>query len=1371
MVIDGFKCPKHLMTKISPMEFEEMVHLFQTYDANGSGDIDKHEARKILLAMDLEATLEKAEELIAQVDADGSGEIDFDEFCDFVVLVKNGDERFKMFDNLLDAVSDTPLGILEKNAKTQGFEIKFQVVEEREATATNPKTVVVELLMTGLWWRDERGKATSTHQTRKFQGLGVNNREAKYQAASAAAVKLRQMMPGVQYPEGEFSEPWYEWIDTNLARGVNVIEIVKILADKGFHAYRNDALMQRLVTWQSFDLFLVRYGSEFSIDNTTVLDYKFTNWIEVASRKGIDGNVIASVLQDRGVDLEAEHPLYYQKLKNNELGYMIDFNGQPTKYMTFWTVCEDGYVEDVLIYLHARQPPNEETLSRTTGEYARPLSLASRAGHTEVMKVLLEFGANINAFDRRGRTALHMAAVGGNVDSVNFLLDNKAKMFEGDFSGNTPLHLGAYEGRADVLAALAWRGQEFTRTITSDKLLPRANTTFSQLAKEVFEAVMKAKLTKNDVRRVQKDWLHDCAVMFRALCDEAPGAMLSHCCPDIMWDVLERFDPRPETGVYVSTGTAGAQEFVPTIPSPVELAVLLRYVFRQAAVDAINGQKRTALHVAADSNKIDSHRDAVFTLIDDYGCNTSLRDSHNRRPIDLLMLDRHVPGVPTATQAREEFIFTQRQDKLEDLSESFALEEKKRHDVKRAQILEETNDLAHNMPFELWEEVRGCCMLKWKLDRWECYEDPETLNLFYCLKPRPGDIENDNYSQYGWLDVPDEIKAKYDWTVALKYLRFARCEKLREFGRWTHYRDRKTEMNFYYDEMRAEFRVQQPKESTWEVASKGSKVEACLGYANEWEVVRSEDGKNCFYRHRITNECTWDKPRDAVIPEVHEKFCVQMTHKGKPVIQRYYCCEQCNRKWKTSIEGAKVNLKICEPCIFRCHEGHKGIRLVKDNEFVCLCEQVCKIANIRCCAKEISKSQANVQGEAFDERTEVSRKKELDALMPPTFVNVPSHWPDGSPKMMHGWQLCRRVALKGFNSVGVVKTEDDETVTTATSIDSHSQVTGSLTKDTPTNPDLVQFLLESEDYPYVPPPNLPQGWIEVVDPEEPEELRKRTRCLVRQVKSRQYCYATVVEPGAKLGFYKVKYDIDSDVETVHRSRVQTITRPTFFAHPLKGLSAWSIDDAAGLNGPDKIFHSIPLCLTGEKWHKMYLESSMTRTFTNEKDDTGTYEEMHDKTTGITFYASLEGVNKDKAARRIQKMARRYCRFRYSSTDWWSHETFNQYPSVVAKEGMYRRGAWAYLRRRSTNIGEFLDTENDEWEEYVDRETSEYFYWQEDNNRYLWEKPELPMRKKVIVEYIPIGEEVYFKFPGKRRKKLRSPRECASMTRRERTCTT
>jgi hypothetical protein len=110
------------------------------------------------------------------------------------------------------------LSLLEKAASTQGFKLRFQTVEQRDATSTSPPVFVVELSMTGDWWeRDENGKSVCfENMTRKFQGLGVTNREARYNAAKAATVKLRQMMPGTQFPEGEFSEEWYEWINDNL---------------------------------------------------------------------------------------------------------------------------------------------------------------------------------------------------------------------------------------------------------------------------------------------------------------------------------------------------------------------------------------------------------------------------------------------------------------------------------------------------------------------------------------------------------------------------------------------------------------------------------------------------------------------------------------------------------------------------------------------------------------------------------------------------------------------------------------------------------------------------------------------------------------------------------------------------------------------------------------------------------------------------------------------------------------------------------------------------------------------------------------------------------------------------------------------------
>ena len=60
----------------------------------------------------------------------------------------------------------------------------------------------------------------------------------------------------------------------------------------------------------------------------------------------------------------------------------------------------------------------------------------------------------------------------------------------------------------------------------------------------------------------------------------------------------------------------------------------------------------------------------------------------------------------------------------------------------------------------------------------------------------------------------------------------------------------------------------------------------------------------------------------------------------------------------------------------------------------------------------------------------------------------------------------------------------------ATADTSHTSKTGSFYKGAPVDYDIQTELLEADEYPWDPPPGLPEGWIEVVDPEEPEEVRE-----------------------------------------------------------------------------------------------------------------------------------------------------------------------------------------------------------------------------------------------------------------------------------------
>lgn len=573
------------------------------------------------------------------------------------------------------------------------------------------------------------------------------------------------MMPGTKYHEGTFPEDWIQWIDDNLMRGVDPTKIMEILATKGFHAYANNALMQRVCVWAAFDTFLGG-APDFDIQANS-LDARFRRWIEMLVAKGIEGVIIIKVLMDRGFDLVAEQPHYSQKLRNNEMGTLSGRNGTTIKHFDFFSCCECGYLEEVSLFCAAFQPVGVEAYYPGTGQYELPLSLAAMNGHTDVIRVLLKAGAHVNDLDNRGRSALHRASMNGHVEAATLMVEKGAKIFEGDFQGNTALHFAAHFNHLPLLQYLSWQGQEFSRIVTSDKVRVKPGVTFEELAKTVFDVVIDTKLTDKDVRRFEKLWLHDACSIFRTHMDKHVARFLPYTGDQIMHDCLARFDPRPETGVFVSAGVGERQDFIPTIPSYVELATLMRYMFKQAAIDSSNSWRRTALHAACDANQVISHEAIIKEMIDIFGCNTQLRDVHGRQPIELLMLDREFHGKPSATQAREEFIFVERNLKLSNMSEGFELAERQRADNRREEILQDCKRRSSDMIMDLWHVVREACVRKRKFGQWEMYEDVESLNQFY-VRNNPAIMDGEQYDSYIWR-VPLELKPRVDRAWAYMY--------------------------------------------------------------------------------------------------------------------------------------------------------------------------------------------------------------------------------------------------------------------------------------------------------------------------------------------------------------------------------------------------------------------------------------------------------------------------------------------------------------------------------------------------------------------------------------------------------------------------
>ena len=94
------------------------------------------------------------------------------------------------------------------------------------------------------------------------------------------------------------------------------------------------------------------------------------------------------------------------------------------------------------------------------GELNRRLMAAAEKGNTDVVKDLLDKGAQVDARTYRGYTPLRHAAFNGYTDTARLLLDRGAQVDSVDVNGHTPLRSAVINRRADVPKLLILRGAD-----------------------------------------------------------------------------------------------------------------------------------------------------------------------------------------------------------------------------------------------------------------------------------------------------------------------------------------------------------------------------------------------------------------------------------------------------------------------------------------------------------------------------------------------------------------------------------------------------------------------------------------------------------------------------------------------------------------------------------------------------------------------------------------------------------------------------------------------------------------------------------------------------------------------------------------------
>jgi hypothetical protein len=420
--------------------------------------------------------------------------------------------------------------------------------------------------------------------------------------------------------------------------------------------------------------------------------------------------------------------------------------------------------------------------------------------------------------------------------------------------------------------------------------------TFSTIIQHVFELVPLDKLLVIDTPRYEKIWLMDGYIKLRTLLSPAPAYfdLTAPADADVIDYVLRTFDPRPETGIFVSNPLYNPlkpddiMKFVPTVATAQDLEKLLSQCLRMCALDVRNVLfRRSPLQVACDSNTVDSHMPAITFLLRECGCNVSLTDKNGKTAMDLLVQDKNnVPSAPTASRVAEELLLDKRDAYFAGVAEESAMQAAAALELRRAALLEECGVLALTESAPLWDAYRNAAMVVQSFPRWTKFRDSETQNVFYGHKDAAeGGVASTDVVVAGRLDLNfGDIYDQFSWQLPIEAVEVtviesitfscaARSSFLRSIGKWDMLRSHDIDSVLYLNrEDSSAWSFDIPTEIEWSVLLKTAKVMAKHGFYQEWTSMEDAYG-NAFYYNALMNVTCWDRPLDAVDEPLKSQLC------------------------------------------------------------------------------------------------------------------------------------------------------------------------------------------------------------------------------------------------------------------------------------------------------------------------------------------------------------------------------------------------------------------------------------------------------------------------------------------------------------------